>query len=65
MSAEPPRLDLDRSLDTLERHGVRYLLVGGVAAIAHGAVRPTRDLDCLAQRSTENFDRLAAALRGG
>jgi len=42
---------------------VRYLLVGGVSAIAHGAQRPTKDLDCLALRSAENLDRFAAALR--
>ncbi len=60
---EPPRLDIDRLLTTLDHHGVRYLLVGGVAAIAHGALRPTKDLDCLALRSAENLDRLAASLR--
>lgn len=38
------------------------MIVGGVAAIAHGAVRPTADLDCLARRSGENLDRLAAAM---
>ncbi len=34
-----------------------------VAAIAHGATRPTSDLDCVARRSGTNLDRLAAALR--
>jgi hypothetical protein len=60
--AEIP-LDLDRVLATLNRHGVDYLLVGGVSAIAHGATRPTVDFDCLAERSTENLDRLADALK--
>jgi hypothetical protein len=50
-------------LTTLDRHGVRYLLVGGVAAIAHGATRPTVDLDCLPERSTGNLERLAAAMQ--
>ncbi|MDQ6688360.1 MAG: nucleotidyl transferase AbiEii/AbiGii toxin family protein [Actinomycetota bacterium] len=34
-----------------------------MAAIAHGAVRATSDLDCLARRSRENLERLAAAMR--
>ncbi len=34
-----------------------------MAAIAHGAVRPTSDLDCLARRSRENLERLANATR--
>ncbi len=63
MTAERPPLDIDRLLVTLERHQVHFLLVGGVAAIAHGAVRPTADLDCLARRSGENLTRLAGAMR--
>lgn len=63
MPAEPPPLDLDRLVATLDRFGVQYLLVGGVAAIAHGAQRPNKDLDCLAMRSEENLERFAAALR--
>ncbi|MDP9453679.1 MAG: hypothetical protein M3P97_09915 [Actinomycetota bacterium] len=47
----------------LDRHQVDFLVVGGVAAIAHGATRPTSDLDCVARRSGTNLDRLAAALR--
>lgn len=63
MTVEHPPLDIDRILTTLERHQVDYLLVGGVAAIAHGALRPTGDLDCLARRSEENLERLATAMR--
>lgn len=62
MTGEPPQLDIHRLLDTLDRHGVQYLVVGGVAAIAHGARRPTKDLDCLALRTADNFDRLGRAL---
>jgi hypothetical protein len=29
-----------------------FVLVGGVAAIAYGARRPTADLDCVARRSS-------------
>ena len=31
----------------LNRHRVRYVLVGGVAANLHGSVRATRDVDVL------------------
>lgn len=62
MTPDPP-LDVARLLDTLERHQVEYLLVGGVAAIAYGAVRPTVDLDCLARRGALNLSRLASAMR--
>ncbi len=60
---EPAPLDIPRLLDTLDRYAVEYILVGGVAAIAHGARRPTNDLDCLARRTARNLDRLAAAMR--
>ena len=63
MTTEPPPLDVERILATLTRHGVEFLLVGGVAAIAHCARRLTVDLDCVPGRTYENLDRLAAALR--
>jgi predicted nucleotidyltransferase len=63
MTTEPPPLDINRILDVLKRHEVAFLLVGGVAAIAYGARRPTSDLDCVTRRTEENLNRLAAALR--
>lgn len=46
----------------LERHGVRYVLVGGLAAVLHGSPLPTLDADICADRDLENLERLAAAL---
>lgn len=63
IAPEPPPLDVPRLVRVLEDHGVEYLLVGGVAAIAHGATRATKDFDCLARRTSENLQRLAAAMR--
>ncbi len=40
-----------------------YVLVGGGAGQAHGATRPTVDLDCVPKREADNLTRLAAALR--
>lgn len=57
MTTEPPALDVEQILSALTRHGVEFLLVGGVAAIAHGARRLTVDLDCVPMRTYENLDR--------
>jgi predicted nucleotidyltransferase len=50
-------------LAALERHEVRYVLIGGLAANAHGARRTTRDVDVIVERSLENLGRLADAAR--
>lgn len=63
MTAAPEGPDLRRITDALARHEVEYLLVGGIAARAYGAQRPTFDVDCVPEPSRENLDRLAAALR--
>lgn len=54
--------DPDRILRVLDRHGVEYVLVGGVGARIHGAQRATADIDCVPATTEENLDRLAAAL---
>ena len=41
---------------------VKFIVVGGAAAIAHGAARLTMDLDVVYERSRENLARLVAAL---
>lgn len=46
----------------LNRHRVRYLLAGGVAANLHGSVRATRDVDILVPRDAANMTRLVRAL---
>lgn len=52
-----------RILEVLARHGVEYVLVGGLGARAHGATRPTSDIDCVPGDGRDNLSRLAAALR--
>jgi len=42
--------------------GVEFIVVGGVAAAAHGAARTTLDLDVVYRRNPENIRRLIAAL---
>ncbi|MCV7217872.1 hypothetical protein H7J51_21605 [Mycobacterium crocinum] len=56
-------LDLERLLQVLHRHGVVYVLIGGLAAVYHGSPFPTEDADITPQPDRANLDRLAAALR--
>ena len=49
-------------LETLNRHRVDYIVVGGVAAVIHGAPTTTFDLDALIRVSEENARRLTFAL---
>ena len=46
----------------LDRHGVQYVLVGGLAAVLHGSPLPTLDADICPASDTDNLDRLARAL---
>jgi len=46
----------------LQARGVRFVIIGGYAARLHGARRPTRDLDLVADLTRRNFERLALAL---
>ena len=50
-------------MQALERHDVEYVVVGGIGAQAYGAQRPTKDFDCLINRTAENLENVAAALR--
>jgi hypothetical protein len=50
-------------LDALERHQVRYVVIGGAAAQARGWPEPTDDIDVTPERSEDNLTRLAAAVQ--
>ena len=54
--------DLAGLLRLLSTTGVDYIIVGGVAANLHGAIRTTLDLDVVYSRVPENITRLVAAL---
>lgn len=47
---------------SLQRHDVRYVVIGGIAAVLHGVPRATFDLDILIQSTRENAQRLLEAL---
>jgi hypothetical protein len=55
-------LDIGGLLAVLARHGVDYVVIGGVAIQAHGHRRTTMDLDLMPGPSSENLTRLGAAL---
>src|SRR3990172_2336577 len=63
----PGRLMADfdpvRILRTLEGHGVRYVLIGAVAARLQGAPLLTSDLDITPADDPSNLASLAAALK--
>jgi hypothetical protein len=51
-------------IDVLNRHGVRYVVIGAFAAIAQRAPIPaTRDIDLTPDSSAENLTRLSKALK--
>jgi hypothetical protein len=47
---------------SLNAHEVKYLLIGGLAAITHGVPRSTTDVDIVIEPSPENAQRLLDAL---
>lgn len=62
MTGEHLSKDIRALLGLLERHGVRYLLVGGEAVIHHGYPRLTGDVDLFYERTPANTRRLYEAL---
>lgn len=55
--------DLPALLRGLASTGVRFIVVGGMAGIAHGSARVTFDIDCVYARDATNVARLVEALR--
>jgi hypothetical protein len=58
-----PTTSYRRILETLDRHGVEYIVVGGVAAVLQGAPITTFDIDTLIKVDAANATKLLAALR--
>jgi hypothetical protein len=56
-------LQADEMFACLNRHGVRYVLIGGLAAVLHGSPLLTLDVDICPSTEPSNLERLAAALR--
>jgi predicted nucleotidyltransferase len=54
--------DFRALLSTLAGSGVEFIVVGGVAATAHGVARLTLDLDIVYRRTPENIERMVMAI---
>jgi hypothetical protein len=54
--------DYRQALETLRGGGVRFIVIGGVAATAHGSTQLTNDLDVVYARDPDDVGRLATAL---
>ncbi len=57
-----PDLDPRPILETLVRHGVDFVLIGGLAGVALGSALQTFDVDIAYGRTRENLERIAEAL---
>ena len=62
VSTDVDALDTERIVRTLASHGVDYILVGGLAALAHGSTIATADADVLPRLDIANLERLLDAL---
>ena len=50
--------------ESFQKHEVRYIVIGGIAAVLYGVPRATFDLDILIEASPENTQHLLDALLG-
>lgn len=57
-----PALQADELFICLDRYRVRYVLIGGLAAVLHGSPLPTLDADICPSKDPENLRWLASAL---
>jgi hypothetical protein len=56
---------LQSVFESFRSHEVKYLVIGGVAAILHGVPRATFDLDILIEATPGNASRLLEAMEQG
>lgn len=54
---------IESLIERLVGAGVEFIIVGGTAAVLHGAPLVTKDLDIVHRRTPENIERLLAVLR--
>src|SRR5438045_6008 len=63
MARERRRFDPYKILQTLDRHGVQYVVIGGFARVLQGTEEITRGVDISPSTRGDNLVRLDAALR--
>jgi predicted nucleotidyltransferase len=57
-----PELNLIAALQELRKREIQFIIVGGLAAVLHGAPVQTYDIDLVHSREAENIDRLLTFL---
>jgi predicted nucleotidyltransferase len=57
-----PETKFGQVLDILSRGEIRFIVIGGLAAIAHGNARSTYDVDVVYSRTRENIQRLVEVI---
>jgi len=62
VSPPKPPYDAVAILSALQQHGVRFIVIGGVAANAHGSPLITRDFDVTPDSAPDNIERIADTL---
>jgi hypothetical protein len=60
--SEGTRFQPGFQFEVFNRHGLRYVLIGGVAARLHGSIRKTGDVDICPEPTGDNAERLVDAL---
>ena len=60
--SRPEQADLEALIEQLVTAGVEFIVIGGAAAVLHGAPITTVDLDILYRSSDQNVDRLHAVV---
>lgn len=55
--------NFEELLKALVKNQVQFVLIGGLAAVAHGSALVTNDLDICYQRSPDNIKKLVALLK--
>ncbi|HEX4822680.1 MAG TPA: hypothetical protein VFV19_00045 [Candidatus Polarisedimenticolaceae bacterium] len=60
----PTAADVSGLLRVLAAHDVKFIVIGGVCAVLHGAPVSTFDLDIVPDRSPDNVARLLEVLKG-
>lgn len=63
MSESTGVFDPEDILHVLDKHGVRYVMIGALAARLYGLTRLTADIDITPSTDESNMERLVSALR--
>ncbi len=50
-------------INSLNKHGAKYMLVGGYSVVLHGYSRTTGDMDLWVERSEENYLKIKSAFQ--